>query len=748
MTKSIEKGNRILWVEFIKAIALLWIFINHLSERYFGYPFISNPDINWPPFSERLAQLIPLTTYGIWNIPANLLRYFGWFGDQGVQLFLIMSGFGLTWGLLSLHVSSPISYKEFLQKRAARLYPLWWGVHLIFIATWLLTGWGLSLVDKNLYLSLLGLRLTPSSFYYFSPAWWYFGLILQLYIVFPVLWEGLRRLGPSRLLILTIVVSFPIRAVGLFTLTEYLDLWQRGGIFITRLPEFVFGMSFAAWLYQNPELLSQRLRSAKTVLLLIVAYAVGIVASLTLGGMIFAPFVLGVSLFILLYLGLEKILPRLPAWLTEAGNWAGKHSYSMYLVHHPVILRLISMGALLTVSTMVRSFAALFLTVVLALILEWGVTKVSALIQRQIKNAGLFKTALRISVIGISFIALLILGELAVRRFAPQEIFGWGEKVSLEPDDQFGWRLAPSRETRLRWLSYDYVVDANALGFPDPEFTVEKPAGAYRIMVIGDAFSSAEGVDTDQAWPRLLQADLGNNVEVLNFAITGYGPSQYARVVEKFAPIYKPDLIIVEVFVNDFFDVQTTDQQFQESIGFYQPDQTGLYSIVRLEHLRRFLRIDVAEPLGEMMLNKPRATGYFLGNFASFEKGMEPTISAGTQQIAEKLAQIQNVADRNNSKLVVVMVPASIQVCKPERLKYYPRNINFGDPEKYDPELPQRSISQVTDELGLPFFDLRDAFRNEQECPYQSRNMHWTLTGHQLIADYVANILKQNKYIP
>jgi hypothetical protein len=534
----------------------------------------------------------------------------------------------------------------------------------------------------------------------------------------------------------------------LFAFTNYLDVWHRGGLFITRLPEFVFGISFAAWLYQNPEQLTQRLRSAKIVFLLIAVYLAGIFASLTLGGMIFAPFILGVSLFILLFIGLEKLLSRLPAWLTGSGIWVGKHSYSLYLMHHPIILRLIPMGALLKLSTMVRSLAALFLTVVLAVILEWGVAQASNLAQRQIKNVGLSKTIFRIFIIGISLITLLVVGELTIRRFAPQEIFGWGERASLEPSDQFGWRLIPSKETRLRWLSYDYVVSANGLGFPGPEFPVDKPAGTYRILVTGDAFTSAEGVDTNQAWPRLLQTGLGNNVEVLNFAITGYGPNQYAEVVDKFTPIYKPDLIIVELFVNDFFDVQTNDQQFQESIGFDQPDQNRLYSIIRLEHLRMFFRINIAEPLGEMILNKPRATGYFLGNFASFEKDQEPQIAVGSQQIVNKLSQIQYATEQNNSRLILVMVPASIQVCKPSQLEYYPKDIDFGNPEKYDPELPQRSFYKITNALNAAIIDLRDAFRDERKCPYQTRNMHWTLTGHQLVADYLKDILEKNGYVP
>jgi hypothetical protein len=33
-------------------------------------------------------------------------------------------------------------------------------------------------------------------------------------------------------------------------------------------------------------------------------------------------------------------------------------------------------------------------------------------------------------------------------------------------------------------------------------------------------------------------------------------------------------------------------------------------------------------------------------------------------------------------------------------------------------------------------------------CPYQSHNMHWTPYGHQVVADYLADILIKNGYIP
>ena len=87
------------WVDLMKAAAFIWIFLNHSSEILFGYPYIANPLPDWPPLADRVAQLQWLSGQGLWDVPLNILRYVGWTGDNGVQLFIILSGFGLTWSL-------------------------------------------------------------------------------------------------------------------------------------------------------------------------------------------------------------------------------------------------------------------------------------------------------------------------------------------------------------------------------------------------------------------------------------------------------------------------------------------------------------------------------------------------------------------------------------------------------------------------------------------------------------------------
>ena len=181
-----SRSSRLFWVEWIKGFALILIFVNHIAERLFSYPYIANPTHVWPPLAERISQLAPLTGFGLAGIPINLLRYLGWLGDQGVQLFIIVSGFGLVYGLLQKGETS-IPLLAFYRRRLARIYPQWWVVHGLFMLVWLFTGWGLSLFSPATYVSFIGLRIIPGAFYYFVAAWWYFWLLLQLYLAFPFL---------------------------------------------------------------------------------------------------------------------------------------------------------------------------------------------------------------------------------------------------------------------------------------------------------------------------------------------------------------------------------------------------------------------------------------------------------------------------------------------------------------------------------------------------------------------------------
>ena len=740
-------SNSKAWLDLIKALALAGIFLNHIVERIFGFPEIANPRLGWPPFGVRLEQLQPLTGHGFWNAPLSLLRWAGWFGEHGVELFLVVSGFGLTWGLLAKYGDRPLPLKEFYCRRAGRVYPLWWGAHLAFMALWLLTGLGLSLADPSTYLSLLGIRVTPHLMYYFTPAWWYVGLLLQLYLVFPLIWEALRRWGPEKLLAVGAGSAIAVRAAGSLFFTGYLDSWMRGAVFVTRLPEFLFGIALAAWMFRDGARADARMRAPSTVALAAAACVVSFPLALTLLGMAVVPFLLGAAMTVLLHSFWGKI-PGSERGLVGLGTWIGRHSYSLYLVHHPCVQLFVPKGPdAVGQRAILGSLAALAATVVGALMLEWAVELARHKLAGWHAKAGKLSAAARVAGVALIAAAVLAAGDRAVRRFAPQEALGWGERPSLEPDPALGWKLKPSTTTRLRWASYDYTVTSNSLGFPGPQYPEAKEPDVFRIMTLGDAFTSAEGVDTDRAWPRLLETELrkmmpAGRAEVLNFGITGFGPIQYARIFERYGPVFGPDLLIIGFFVNEYQDALMDLETFPASIGFGLPPEDSWQAIARFAQLRTFLNLELRQPFIELVMGTPRANGYFLGNFAALEKGRADLMEKGRRRVAEQLARIRTAADGIGARVLIAMIPAPVQVCGPEHLAYYPKPVDLADTGRFDTEQPQRTTREIADALGLAYHDLRPALEAVAGgCAFQPRNMHWTVAGHEAVAADLARLL-------
>lgn len=746
-----KSTTRLEWIDIFKGIAIIWIFWNHLSESLFGGPFLSNPSIKWPSLIQRLEQMYPVSGWGIWDIPINLFRYIGWAGDQGVQLFLIISGFGLTWGLLVRKSDKVINLGNFYFERFQRIYPMWWGVHILFIIPSIMFGLQLNPSSISFYLSMLGIRCTPDFMYLFSPAWWYIGLLIQLYLLFPFLWYLLQRFGPVRFLFIGLAIGIASRLAGLLVFDNWLDAWSRGAIFITRLPEFIFGMVFASWFYNKPEKIISKLHSPLIIFYLIIIYIIGTILSATLVGMSLAPAMLGITIFILLYKLLIPILTD-HSLLSSFTRWIGRYSYSIYLIHHPIIIFLApkSIEESSLPGIIIRCITIIIITLVSSVIFEKCIVFIVNILKSWYSRYGALLTFGRIGIIGLSLIVIIISAELSVRYFAPQEVLGWGERISLKPNPTFGYTLKPDTTTHLRWESYDYYVKANSLGFPGKLYPEKKSEKTIRILITGDAFTSAEGVDTDFAWPRLLEKNIQNRVkdikiEVLNFAVTGYGPKQYSAVAEKFAPVYQPDIIIIGFFVNDFFDVLWTN--YEEVIGFHLPPQDGIGGITRLLHLRSLFNHEVKIKLNEIFRNKIHDYGYALGNFSALEKNRIEVHKTGRSKIISEFNKIKNISKKIGARVIAVMIPASVQICSPSDLNYYPVAVNLKDSSRFDVDQPQRIAKSIFESVKFNYYDLREILKSCPECPYQSRNMHWTLEGHRIVGSYISDLLINDGYI-
>jgi hypothetical protein len=90
----------------------------------------------------------------------------------------------------------------------------------------------------------------------------------------------------------------------------------------------------------------------------------------------------------------------------------------------------------------------------------------------------------------------------------------------------------------------------NSEGLADQEYSREKPAGVYRIAVVGSSWSMATGVTTEETYHAVLEERLQkqlstNKVEVINFAVEYYGLGEIVGTVRHKVLPYNPDMILI-----------------------------------------------------------------------------------------------------------------------------------------------------------------------------------------------------------
>src|SRR5262249_51204208 len=139
--------------------------------------------------------------------------------------------------------------------------------------------------------------------------------------------------------------------------------------------------------------------------------------------------------------------------------------------------------------------------------------------------------------------------------------------------------------------------------------------------------------------------------------------------------------------------------------------------------------------------------GYFLGNFRSLERGPRSPVNRARDVVRDRLREIREAAEQAGSQVMIVMVPAPVQVCGAEHFAYYPAHVDLRDRARFDLDQPQRLAGELARELDVEFVDLRDVLQQTPVCAYQSRNMHWTAAGHEVVARWLASRIVSDGYM-
>lgn len=148
----------------------------------------------------------------------------------------------------------------------------------------------------------------------------------------------------------------------------------------------------------------------------------------------------------------------------------------------------------------------------------------------------------------------LIFAELFIRLVHPQPrmpryITGtsWGVRGNI-----------PNASYRHKTAEIDVGFHINAQGMrADRDYPRGKPEGVCRIALFGDSFFMGYELDLKDTLAARLEQALnaqGKAVEVLNFAVSGFGTAESLQTYESYANGFSPDIVLLEWDRSDFDD--------------------------------------------------------------------------------------------------------------------------------------------------------------------------------------------------
>lgn len=296
----------------------------------------------------------------------------GWFGWQGVHVFIVLSGFGLTYSCLKK--SDNISWKPWYLKRFERILPTYWLVSLsgflIMLCLYLIKGQYVVTNIINTTINIILGFLLLQNFSYrtmFEPPTsdplWFIPLIVGCYLVFPWLYHLILKdkttKGYLTILLGVAALEFIYRAISIYWLDGFpigfespllsviplkalnrlpdtfpFQLQAPFGIFLSRIAEFTLGMIGARLLIKNQQNFYNTFINYKMGIAGLLIWLSGY--ALVFAGLwewVFADFFITLGL-VLWLVNLARIFQRSFSFLFAKVSQLGIWSYYIFLTHH------------------------------------------------------------------------------------------------------------------------------------------------------------------------------------------------------------------------------------------------------------------------------------------------------------------------------------------------------------------------------------------------------------------------------
>lgn len=325
------------------------------------------------------------------------------------------------------------------------------------------------------------------------------------------------------------------------------------------------------------------------------------------------------------------------------------------------------------------------------------------------------------TVVLVSLLVLAAVGEGVVRWLQHNDYLvdyrKPNKKQKSQPQRVYAPKFRPSPNPKL-FVEFDPAdPQVNALGMRGPLPSKQKSPGVFRIAVLGDSVAFGYGLKDEDSFPRMLETSLrqqGFKVEMINFAVCGYGLEAYPEVYLSKARDFKPDLVLLGYVLND---PAPTSVVF-DAIGAQMKQKARLKRIAKYSQLLAWLMDTYNKAADSRANTRLFNEGYF-----------QPE---NQQQIGARLAELQAVTSADQVPLVTFIFPY------------------FHDMQDYPMEKVHMVLRQLLKQNGMAHHDLLEEYRSHDGIALRLEDGDYThpnAEGQRIAAEAIERYLKKEKML-
>jgi hypothetical protein len=188
------------------------------------------------------------------------------------------------------------------------------------------------------------------------------------------------------------------------------------------------------------------------------------------------------------------------------------------------------------------------------------------------------KTELKKNIALLCIVLLLTFGvvEVSLRFFWEKPGYGYPSGLHI-PDEKRGYKYQPNfRGTFPSQEFSDVEIKINSKGLRDDEHNFSRRDGVTRILALGDSAAFGAGVPFNDTYLKQLENLFKKNsyaVEIIKAGVNGYEFQQEFSYYQEEGYAYKPDIILVNIALNDAGEVNVQDireSRFGKGVFSYQ----------------------------------------------------------------------------------------------------------------------------------------------------------------------------------